>query len=129
MKRSFCMVSLEELNLACFRDFKGSIYEGGTKVPGFVHYGSDKLNMDSYSNLMHSVDLVPTILSAVHGNSDNLTHGLDGVSHWSQLMNGSQDVPRKYMVYNIDDELVSPIFNVASRHKKFQVKMLLRKNI
>ena len=61
----------------------------------------------------------------------NDVKGLDGVSHWSAMQTDWSSTrpntrrmvasPRDLMVYNIDDELITEIFNVQNRTGKFQV--------
>ena len=82
--------------------------------------------------MFHAVDILPTLLELVSYNY--LPEKLDGVSHWSAMMQTDWsnsrpntrrlvNSPRDLMVYNIDDELITEIFNVRNRTGKFQVKM------
>ena len=106
------------------------MYEGGTKVPSFLHHGGGGLGPGRYGGLLHAVDLLPTLLDMatsdkVQGETklDMATSDIDGVSHWAAMVarDQKQQPPREFMVYNIDDELVSTIFNVRNRTSKFQV--------
>ena len=105
------------------------MYEGGTKVPSFLHHGGGGLGPGRYGAMLHAVDILPTLLdmatsSKVQGDTELEvdTKNIDGVSHWAALVaRDQQPPPRKFMVYNIDDELVSTIFNVRNRTSKFQV--------
>ena len=66
------------------RGFKGEIYEGGTKVPSFIHFGRDSaLEQGNYDNLFHAVDILPTIMDAVGSNIEE--SNIDGVNHWDAL--------------------------------------------
>ena len=107
------------------RDFKDTVYEGGTKVPAFIHFGSNQLKPKKYENLFHSVDILPTLLSAATNNAIKKSYlKLDGVSHWNHLKRGNSNrnkSPRNFMVYNIDDTLVPEIYDVVNRTVKFQV--------
>ena len=106
------------------------MYEGGTKVPSFLHHGGGGLGPGRYGGMLHAVDILPTLLdmatsSKVQGETELDTRNIDGVSHWAALvardLKQQQEPPREFMVYNIDDELVSTIFNVRNRTSKFQV--------
>ena len=104
------------------------MYEGGTKVPSFLHHGGGGLGPGRYGGMLHAVDILPTLLdmatsSKVQGetNPEVDTRNIDGVSHWAAMLAGHKESPREFMVYNIDDELVSTIFNVRNRTSKFQV--------
>ena len=49
-----------------FRGYKGSIYEGGTKVPSFIHIGRNSaVPSGRYSGLFHAVDILPTLLASI----------------------------------------------------------------
>ena len=79
--------------------------------------------------MFHAVDILPTLMEIVSGES--LPEGLDGVSHWGAMQTDWSSTrpntrrmvasPRDLMVYNIDDELITEIFNVQNRTGKFQV--------
>ena len=108
------------------------MYEGGTKVPSFLHHGGGGLGPGRYGGMLHAVDILPTLLdmatsSKVQGETSPEVdiRNIDGVSHWPAMVAGDQQqqqqLPREFMVYNIDDELVSTIFNVRNRTSKFQV--------
>ena len=120
------------------RGHKGSVYEGGTKVPSFLHHGGGGLGPGRYGEMLHAVDILPTLLDMaasdkVQGETNTElevdTKNIDGVSHWPAMLAGAKESPREFMVYNIDDELVSTIFNVRNRTSKFQVGLQLLKSI
>ena len=79
--------------------------------------------------MFHAVDILPTLMEIV--SEESLPEGLDGVSHWSAMQTDMSSTrpntrrmvasPRDLMVYNIDDELITEIFNVQNRTRKFQV--------
>ena len=102
-------------------------------MPAFLHYGGSPLLPGRYSEMFHAVDILPTLLELV---SDKSPESLDGVSHWSAMRQTDWSnigpntrpntrrlvtSPREMMVYNIDDELITEIFNVRNRSGKFQV--------
>lgn len=86
-----------------YRGFKTEIWEGGTKVRGFVH--SPLLPKDSQGKkmdgLMHVVDWVPTLLT-VAGITPKASPQLDGVSQWDQIIFKNTTDARTNMVYNIN---------------------------
>ena len=99
-------------------------------MPAFLHSGGSPLLTGRYSEMFHAVDILPTLMEIVSG--DSLPEGLDGVSHWSAMQTDWSSArrmvasPRDLMVYNIDDELITEIFNVQNRTGKFQVISDLR---
>ena len=63
------------------RGTKGTLFEGGTRGIGFVH--SPLLQKTGYTNLnmMHAVDWLPTLMSAI-GKNNLATSALDGANQW-----------------------------------------------
>ena len=88
------------------------MFEGGVKVHGFVHSTSDALvpsaaRGTTYSELMHLVDLTPTLLEGVLGVrlDDAARADLDGVDQWRALTRrarASDGAPRNELLLNID---------------------------
>jgi len=100
------------------RGYKGSIYEGGTKVPAFIH--SPLLNNSGhrYQGLFHSTDIMPTLLHAAGADLDN--QDIDGLTQWTAIgLNTSS--PRTKMVYNIDDETVPARLDIPGNMRSFQI--------
>ena len=66
------------------RGTKGTLFEGGTRGIGFVH--SPLLQKTGYTNLnmMHAVDWLPTLMSAI-GKNNLATSALDGVNQWQAI--------------------------------------------
>lgn len=92
-------------NNAPLRGTKGSLYDGGTKVPSFIYSSSEDListniRGSTYHGLMHMTDWFPTILDlAGIEYTPNIGYELDGVSHvegWSTSIS-----PRTSMVYGM----------------------------
>lgn len=83
-----------------YRDGKGSLYEGGTRVvalanwPGHIPAGS------VVNGLMHVVDMYPT-LANLAGASLAKCKPLDGLDMWPTISAGHPS-PRTEMVYNIE---------------------------
>ena len=95
---------VSKLKIPCdngpYRDGKGSLYEGGTRVvalanwPGHIRPGS------TVEGIIHVVDMVPT-LAAVAGASLAKSKPLDGVDVWSTISEGKPS-PRTEVVYNLE---------------------------
>eukprot|EP01084_Bolivina_argentea_P102820 184186_1 len=79
------------------RGGKHSIWEGGTRVTAWFYATPDIVSPNlatigkNYSQLMHMVDWLPTVLEAA-GVSHTFPPGLeiDGVSHWKGLISGNK---------------------------------------
>ncbi|XP_037071604.1 arylsulfatase J-like isoform X5 [Pollicipes pollicipes] len=81
------------------RGTKGTLWEGGTRTPAFVH--SPLLAASNYSNyrLVHITDWLPTLLR-VAGAGGGLDG--DGFDQWDSIASNAPSA-RSEMVYNIDD--------------------------
>jgi arylsulfatase A-like enzyme len=83
-----------------YRDGKGSLYEGGTRVvalanwPGHIKAGS------TVDAMMHVVDMYPT-LAALAGASTGKSKPLDGLNVWPTISEGKPS-PRTEIVYNVE---------------------------
>jgi arylsulfatase A-like enzyme len=83
-----------------YRDGKGSLYEGGTRVvalaswPGHIEEGS------TVNEMIHTVDLYPTLVKLAGGNLGK-SKPLDGMDVWGTISEG-QPSPRTEIVYNIE---------------------------
>lgn len=85
-----------------YRGRKSMIFEGGVRVPGFVH--SPLLPMDVRGTvsqeLFHVTDWLPT-LAEVAGADTSRNRPLDGYSMWESISTGSAS-PRTELIYNIN---------------------------
>lgn len=105
------------------RGSKGTVYEGGTKVPGFLHSPLIGNPGSRFAGLFHLVDLVPTLLHlASPAGLSTSTNGLDGLDQWNALV-GREPSPRKIMIYNIDDNFVPAVLNGPQVQPKFQIAL------
>lgn len=83
-----------------YRDGKGSLYEGGTRVcalanwPGHIDAG---IQVDQ---LIHVADMYPT-LCKLSGAKANPSKPLDGVDVWATIAHGAPS-PRTEIVYNVE---------------------------
>lgn len=84
---------------------KGSYFEGGIRVPAFVHSplmtqrGGGMVQND----LMHVSDLFPTLVGGVAGvdKENDVLQGLDGVDQWPTILDGTPS-PRQELLHTID---------------------------
>jgi len=85
-----------------FRGHKAQIWEGGTRVPGFVH--SPLLPVDvqgtESQELFHVTDWLPTLVG-VAGGSTARNRKLDGHDIWAALTSAGPS-PRTEMLYNVN---------------------------
>lgn len=80
------------------RGGKGTYYEGGTRVPAFIHSPLLKEKGFTFDGLMHAADWVPTLL-AVAGQAIP-DQDMDGINLWPAITK-NRDSPRKEVVYNL----------------------------
>jgi arylsulfatase A-like enzyme len=69
------------------RGYKGSVYEGGHRVPFFISYPNGKIKAGKYDNLTAHFDIMPTILSLA--GVENTVEGMDGKSLSTLITQGS----------------------------------------
>lgn len=83
-----------------YRDGKGSLYEGGTRVCALANWpGRIKPGM-AVDEVMHVVDLYPTFASLA-GASTEKCKPLDGMNMWPTISEGAKS-PRTEVVYNVE---------------------------
>ncbi|OQV25983.1 Arylsulfatase I [Hypsibius exemplaris] len=93
------------------RGVKGTLFEGGVRVPAFV-WASDDILRDRRrlsSQLFHISDLLPTFLS-IAGNKSVDLEGTDGVTQWNALLNPKLSSPRISLVIDIFNGYRNPYF-------------------
>ena len=97
------MADMSKVRIPCdngpYRDGKGSLYEGGTRVCAFANWPG-RIEAQSVDGLIHAVDLYPT-LAALAGASTTKCKPLDGVDVWSTIAEGKPS-PRSEIVYNVE---------------------------
>jgi arylsulfatase A-like enzyme len=82
-----------------FREGKGTLYEGGTRVPAIVSWpGHVKAGI--VDGMLHVVDMYPTLIGLA-GGSTAKSKPLDGMNVWPTISDG-QPSPRTEIVYNIE---------------------------
>src|SRR5262245_41803651 len=82
-----------------YRDGKGTLYEGGTRVAAFVNWPG-KIPAGDIKEIVHVVDMYPT-LGALAGAKLGKNKPLDGVDVWPTLSKGKPS-SRTEVVYNVD---------------------------
>lgn len=98
------MADMKNVQIPCdngpYREGKGSLYEGGTRVCALVNWpGHVKPGLDA-NGIVHVVDMYPT-LAKLAGASPDPAKPLDGVDVWPALSRGVSS-PRSEVVYNIE---------------------------
>lgn len=107
------------------RGVKFTLHEGGVRVPAVIF--SSKISKYVNNQLVHLVDVLPTLYSAAGGNVSQL--GLiDGVDLWESL-NSSPPRPigpiREEVLLNIDEKLnTSSLIGFGGRYKLIKGKFL-----
>lgn len=97
------MADMSNVKIPCdngpYRDGKGSLLEGGTRVCALANWPG-KIKAGDVNGLIHVVDLFPT-LAKLAGADPSPTRPLDGLDVWSTL-SADAPSPRKEIIYNIE---------------------------
>tara|TARA_Y100001968_G_C19184262_1_gene631976 strand:- start:62 stop:823 length:762 start_codon:yes stop_codon:yes gene_type:complete len=83
-------------NTAGLREGKGTVFEGGQRVPTIVSWPRIIKKSTISNNLVSSIDILPTIAEIVNGKLPD--HTIDGVSILSTLK-GHETSPRDHFFY------------------------------
>lgn len=83
-----------------YREGKGSLYEGGTRVPAFLNWPGHIPAGRVVDGMMHAVDMYPT-LAGLAGASTAKCKPLDGFDMWPTITEGKAS-PRTEVVYNVE---------------------------
>ena len=83
-----------------FRDGKGNLYEGGTRVIALANWPGHIKPGTTVDGMMHVVDMYPTI-ATIAGATTAKAKPLDGLNMWPTLSEGKPS-PRTEIVYNIE---------------------------
>ena len=82
-----------------YRDGKGSVYEGGTRVVALANWPG-RIKPGVVSGMMHIVDIYPT-LAGLAGARLGRNKPLDGIDVWKTISEGKPS-PRDEIVYNVE---------------------------
>lgn len=97
------MADVSKIKIPCdnspYRDGKGSLFEGGTRVCAFANWPG-KIKPQTVNGMIHAVDIYPTI-AKLAGASTEKCKPLDGVDVWPTISEGKES-PRNEIIYNIE---------------------------
>lgn len=83
-----------------YRDGKGSLYEGGTRVVALANWPGHVTAGSTVDGMMHVVDMYPT-LAGLAGASTGKSKPLDGLNVWPTISEAKPS-PRTEIVYNVE---------------------------
>jgi arylsulfatase A-like enzyme len=83
-----------------YRDGKGSLYEGGTRVVALANWPGRIPAGSTVDGMIHVVDMYPT-LAALAGASTGRSKPLDGLDVWPTISEAKPS-PRTEIVYNVE---------------------------
>ncbi len=83
-----------------YRDGKGSLYEGGTRVVAFANWPSRVKAGSTVNDMIHVVDMFPTLASLANASTAKCKP-LDGLNVWTTISEGKAS-PRTEVIYNIE---------------------------
>lgn len=82
-----------------YRDGKGTVYEGGTRVVAFANWPG-KIRPGIVNQMIHTVDWYPTLAKLANARLGK-NKALDGLDVWSAV-SANRPSPRKELIYNIE---------------------------
>jgi arylsulfatase I/J len=82
-----------------YRDGKGTVYEGGTRVVAFANWPGH-IKPGVVDEMIHIVDMYPTFVNLA-GAKLGKNKPLDGINVWATISEGKPS-PRHDMVYNVE---------------------------
>jgi arylsulfatase A-like enzyme len=83
-----------------YREGKGSLYEGGTRVIALVNWPGHVRSGATIDGMIHVVDIYPTIAALAEA-STSKAKPLDGLNMWSTFSEGKPS-PRTEVIYNVE---------------------------
>lgn len=86
------------------RGYKGSLFEGGIRVPAMISWPTMLPAGEDGRAVGAMMDLLPTILHAVDGTTDRLPDGLDGISLLKELTDGTP-APDRSIYWSYEGQL------------------------
>jgi len=97
-------VDMSKIKIPCdngpYRDGKGSLYEGGTRVAALANWPGHIKAGGTVDGMIHVVDWYPTLVGLTGGQTDK-AKPLDGMNVWPTLSEGRPS-PRTEIVYNVE---------------------------
>jgi arylsulfatase A-like enzyme len=83
-----------------YREGKGMLYEGGTRVIALVNWPGHIRAGATVDGMLHVVDMYPTLAALANAPTAN-SKPLDGLNVWATLSEG-KPTPRTELIYNIE---------------------------
>jgi arylsulfatase A-like enzyme len=83
-----------------YREGKGSLYEGGTRVIALVTWPGHVRSGATVDGMIHVVDMYPTIAALAEA-STSKAKPLDGLNMWTTFSEGKPS-PRTEVIYNVE---------------------------
>jgi arylsulfatase A-like enzyme len=97
------MADMSKVKIPCdngsYRDGKGSLFEGGTRVCAFANWPG-RIKAQVVDGLIHAVDIYPT-LATLAGASLAKCKPIDGLNVWDTISQGKPS-PRSEIIYNVE---------------------------
>lgn len=97
------MADLSKTKIPCdnghFRDGKGSLFEGGTRVAACANWPG-QIKVGEVTGIIHAADILPTF-AAVAGASTAKCKPLDGLNVWDTIA-ANKASPRTEVLYNVE---------------------------
>lgn len=84
---------------APYRGGKGSLYEGGVRVPAFANWPG-RLEPSVVTDPLHMVDIMPTLLALAGAHGDP-SHPFDGMNIWPVFSEG-KPTPHEDLLINVE---------------------------
>lgn len=102
------------------RSGKGTLYEGGVRVPSFVYWRGE-LQPRLVGDMVTVQDIVPSLLSMLQ--SDARNKEFDGIDRWSVLKEGRSGEVRDYMAVALDGEALFQYPWKLIRHSEDDIQL------
>ncbi|MCC6679848.1 MAG: arylsulfatase [Phycisphaeraceae bacterium] len=97
-------LDMSQVKIPCdngpYRDGKGSLYEGGTRVCALANWPGHIMPGD-VDGMIHIVDMYPTITALAGASTEQCKQPMDGMNVWSTISEGKPS-PRTEVVYNVE---------------------------
>jgi arylsulfatase len=99
---------------AGLRSRKGSVYEGGIRVPSFWSWPGKIESDREFTQVAAHIDILPTLLDICHLEADS-QYPFDGRSLWPLLNGKESKLPDREMIYHWTRGFPEPYHNIAVR--------------
>jgi len=103
------------------RSGKGSLYEGGVKIPMLIRYPGITTPGSKTSNVVSTIDILPTIKDIVNIKETDKETVIDGVSLFNVMKNPAMEVDREYVFWHYPHyyyPITSPVSSVRNKDWK-----------